>query len=86
MIEYIMLQNENLLVKWCEELGSDWQCIYKELLYMLGNFILMCYNFCYSDRFFVEKCDIEDGFKYSLFYLNIGFGQCEKWDEVVIYV
>ncbi len=83
-IEHIMPQNENLSAKWREELGSDWQRIHKELLHTLGNLTLTRYNSRYSDRPFAEKRDIEDGFKHSPLYLNIGLGQCEKWDEAAI--
>ena len=79
-IEHIMPQNENLSAKWREELGSDWQRVHKEL----GNLPLTRYNSRYSDRPFAEKRDIEDGFKHSPLYLNIGLGQCEKWDEAAI--
>ncbi len=84
-IEHIMPQNENLSAKWREELGSDWQRIHKELLHTLGNLTLTRYNSRYSDRPFAEKRDIEDGFKHSPLYLNIGLGQCEKWDEAAIH-
>ncbi len=83
-IEHIMPQNENLSAKWREELGSDWQRVHKELLHTLGNLTLTRYNSRYSDRPFAEKRDIEDGFKHSPLYLNIGLGQCEKWDEAAI--
>ncbi|MCV5179195.1 HNH endonuclease family protein, partial [Escherichia coli] len=84
-IEHIMPQNENLSAKWREELGSDWQRVHKELLHTLGNLTLTRYNSRYSDRPFAEKRDIEDGFKHSPLYLNIGLGQCEKWDEAAIH-
>ncbi|MEC9604394.1 DUF1524 domain-containing protein [Escherichia marmotae] len=84
-IEHIMPQNENLSAKWREELGSDWQRVHKELLHTLGNLTLTRYNSRYSDRSFAEKRDIEEGFKHSPLYLNIGLGQCEKWDEAAIH-
>lgn len=51
----------------------------------MGNLTLTRYNSRYSDRPFAEKRDIEDGFKHSPLYLNIGLGQCEKWDEAAIH-
>ena len=54
-------------------------------MHTLGNLTLTRYNSRYSDRHFAEKRDIEDGFKHSPLYLNIGLGQCEKWDEAAIH-
>ncbi len=83
-IEHIMPQNENMSAKWREELGNDWQRVHKDLLHTLGNLTLTAYNSRYSDRIFVEKRDIEGGFRQSPLHLNAGLGQCEKWDESAI--
>lgn len=83
-IEHIMPQNENLSAKWREELGSDWQRIHKERLHTLGNLTLTGYNSRYSDKAFVEKRDIDGGFKESPLHLNAGLGLCEKWDEAAM--
>lgn len=83
-IEHIMPQNENLSLKWREALGGDWQRIHKERLHTLGNLTLTGYNSQYSDKTFIEKRDIDGGFKQSPLHLNTGLGQCENWDEAAM--
>lgn len=39
----------------------------------------------YLESIQVHFLNIEDGFKHSPLYLNIGLGQCEKWDEAAIH-
>ena len=38
----------------------------------------------YSDRPFVEKLDVEGGFRVSPLRLNVGIGSLERWDEQAI--
>jgi uncharacterized protein with ParB-like and HNH nuclease domain/predicted transport protein len=87
-IEHILPQNENLLPKWREALGSDWQRVQQTWLHTLGNLTLTAYNADYSDRPFVEKRDMPDapekGLKQSPLKLNQGLGVLETWDEGAI--
>ncbi|WP_254564795.1 DUF262 domain-containing protein [Oscillatoria sp. HE19RPO] len=83
-IEHIMPQNENLAPAWKTSLGPDWQRIQKTYLHTLGNLTLTAYNSKYSDKPFVEKRDMEKGFKESPLKLNQGLGQVEQWDENAI--
>lgn len=76
-IEHIMPQN--MTPAWQEALGEDWQSIHDRYLHTLGNLTLTGYNPEYSDRPFLEKRDIEGGFKDSPLRLNQGIGQLEKW-------
>lgn len=62
-IEHIMPQNPNLSEEWKRELGADWERIQESWLHTLGNLTLTGYNSEYSDRPFVEKRDMENGFK-----------------------
>lgn len=83
-IEHIMPQNENLAPAWKTSLGPDWQRIQKTYLHTLGNLTLTAYNSKYSDKSFLEKRDMEKGFKESPLKLNQGLGQIEQWDENAI--
>ena len=80
-IEHIMPQNPKLTAKWQESLGAEWQRVQKTWLHTLGNLTLTGYNSEYSDRPFIEKRDMEGGFKESPLKLNEGLGTLETWDE-----
>ena len=83
-IEHIMPQNENLSPAWQESLGENWEDVHSELLHTLGNLTLTGYNSEYSDRPFVEKRDMEGGFRQSPLLLNRELGSFEKWDKEAI--
>lgn len=83
-IEHIMPQNENLSAKWREDLGPDWEQVHDTKLHTLGNLTLTGYNSEYSDRPFLEKRDMQGGFKASPLRLNEGLGVVEVWDEAAI--
>jgi uncharacterized protein with ParB-like and HNH nuclease domain/predicted transport protein len=83
-IEHILPQNEDLNSAWQSALGPEWQRIQQTWLHTLGNLTLTGYNSEYSDRPFVEKRDMEGGFKQSPLKLNEGLAQLEKWDEGTI--
>lgn len=83
-IEHIMPQNEVLSTAWKTELGEDWQRIHQEYLHTLGNLTLTGYNSEYSDRPFIEKRDMEGGFRESPIRLNEGMAAVDKWNEDAI--
>ena len=83
-IEHIMPQNENLSPAWRSMLGEDWQTVHERLLHTLGNLTLTGYNPEYSDKPFVDKRDMEGGFKDSPLRLNQGLGQLDTWNEAAI--
>lgn len=87
-IEHIMPQNENLSIKWREDLGDDWKRIQQTWLHTLGNLTLTAYNSDFSDRTFNEKRDMpgvpDKGLKLSPLKLNQGLGALGKWDEAAI--
>ncbi len=80
-IEHILPQNENLSKKWQESLGPNWKEVQETWLHTLGNLTLTGYNSEYSDRPFLEKRDMDGGFKQSPLHLNEGLGMLDKWDE-----
>ena len=83
-IEHILPQNEQLSAAWRSALGTKWQHIQQTWLHTLGNLTLTGYNSEYSDRPFIEKRDMEGGFKQSPLKLNEGLGQLEEWNEDAI--
>jgi uncharacterized protein with ParB-like and HNH nuclease domain/predicted transport protein len=83
-IEHILPQNESLSTKWREMLGPDWHRIQETWLHTLGNLTLTGYNSEYSDRSFLEKRDMDGGFKESPLKLNEGLGTLDTWDEAAI--
>mgnify|MGYP001045790288 CR=1 FL=1 len=78
-IEHIMPQT--LSDEWKKELGSDWELVYQKYLDTLGNLTLTGYNPEYSNKLFIEKRDMEKGFKDSGLQLNRGLAKLEKWTE-----
>jgi len=80
-IEHIMPQNENLSDEWKLALGENWDLIHEKYLHTIGNLTLTGYNPELSDRPFIEKRDIEGGFKDSPIRLNRGLADLSEWDE-----
>ena len=87
-IEHILPQNENLSSAWKTALGPEWERVQQTWLHTLGNLTLTGYNSDYSDRSFIEKCDMpsdsEKGLKLSPLKLNQGLGQLDQWNEDAI--
>ena len=83
-IEHILPQNENLSARWQDELGPDWQRVQETWLHTLGNLTLTGYNAEYSDRPFLEKREMEGGFRESPLRLNEGLRSLDKWNEAAI--
>ena len=80
-IEHIMPQNKNLSEKWKQDLGADWKRIHETWLHTLGNLTLTGYNSEYSDKCFIEKRDMENGFKDSPIKLNQTLRNINVWNE-----
>lgn len=78
-IEHIMPQT--LSEKWKTSLGENWETIHQQYLHTMANLTLTGYNSQYSNLTFVEKRDMEKGFKDSAFRLNNYVKDCEKWTE-----
>lgn len=83
-IEHIMPQNPNLSEEWKQELGPEWKRIHETWLHTLGNLTLTGYNSEYSDRSFVEKRDMENGFKDSPIKMNQTLRNIDVWNEGAI--
>lgn len=83
-IEHIMPQNPNLSEGWKQELGPEWKRIHETWLHTLGNLTLTGYNSEYSDRLFLEKRNMENGFKDSPIRMNQTLRNIETWNEDAI--
>lgn len=83
-IEHILPQNQNLPDRWKQDLGSEWERVQETWLHTLGNLTLTGYNSEYSDHPFIEKRDMEGGFRDSPLKVNEGLGTCEVWNETAI--
>ena len=76
-IEHIMPQHLSPL--WQHELGNEFETIHNTWLHRLANLTLTAYNSKYSNRSFVDKRDIKDGFKDSGFKMNQKIAFKDKW-------
>ena len=83
-IEHIMPQNPNLSEGWRQDLGADWKNIQKTYLHTIGNLTLTAYNSEMSDKTFIEKLDMEGGFKESALRLNSYLVKLMEWNEAHI--
>ncbi len=80
-IEHIMPQNKDLSAEWRKELGTNWKEIHKKYLNTIGNLTLTGYNSEMSDRPFMEKMNMDGGFKQSAFRLNSYVVLQTNWAE-----
>lgn len=78
-IEHIMPQA--LSTSWQQDLGDDFAEIQARWLNSMANLTLTAYNSKYSNRRFVKKRDMENGFKQSGFRINGFVCQQEAWGE-----
>ena len=78
-IEHIMPQT--LSSKWKATLGDDWERIHEQYLHTMANLTLTGYNSQYSNLTFIEKRNMQKGFKDSAFRLNYFVKSCEQWTE-----
>ncbi len=83
-VEHIMPQNENLSAAWQAELGSEWKLVQQTWQHTLGNLTLTGYNSEYRDRPFIQKRDMDGGFKNSPLNLNKDLNQVTVWNESAI--
>jgi uncharacterized protein with ParB-like and HNH nuclease domain/predicted transport protein len=83
-IEHIMPQSDNLSAAWRTDLGEEWERVRETYLHTLGNLTLTGYNSEYSDRPFIEKRDMEGGFRQSPLRVNTCLGELDTWNEDTI--
>lgn len=83
-IEHIMPRTLN--DTWRSELGAEYQRIHSDWLNTIANLTLTGYNSKYSNRPFIEKRDIENGFKDSCLRLNKYLEESNHWTEIELKV
>ena len=76
-IEHIMPQH--LTPAWIRELGTDYAAIHETWLHRLANLTLTGYNSKYSNSAFLEKRDMQNGFRDSHLHMNVWIGQQVHW-------
>lgn len=72
---------QTLSDQWKKDLGPEWERIHQTYLHTMANLTLTVYNSQYSNLTFLEKRDMEKGFKESAFRLNNYVKFCDKWTE-----
>lgn len=80
-IEHIMPQNDDLCDEWKKMLGDDWEKVHNEYLHTIGNLTLTNYNSEMSDKPFLEKMEMEGGFKETNIRLNKYVVKQTEWTE-----
>ena len=78
-IEHIMPQT--LTTAWKQALGEDWEAIQEKWLHTISNLTLTGYNSNYSNKSYLEKKTMKNGFIDSGIRLNHFIAQFDKWDE-----
>ena len=78
-VEHIMPQT--LSNSWMQDLGEGYEDIHEKWLNSMANLTLTAYNSKYSNRRFVDKRDMEDGFRQSGFRLNQLVCEQDSWGE-----
>lgn len=81
-IEHIMPQT--LTKSWVSSLGENFHQIHERWLHTLGNITLTGYNSKMNNKPFIEKRDMEKGFKDSRLSLNKYLREIDKWNEETI--
>ncbi len=83
-IEHIMPQKEKLTEEWKKELGANWEEIHEKYLHVLGNLTITGYNSKLGYKPFLEKRDMEGGFREAPFKLNNMIRDLDNWNDIEI--
>lgn len=78
-VEHIMPQR--LTQEWKSQLGDKFQVIHEQWLNRIANLTITGYNLKYSNKPFLEKKNMDDGFTVSPLFLNRFVAQCDQWGE-----
>ncbi|WP_055070024.1 DUF262 domain-containing protein [Clostridium massiliamazoniense] len=78
-IEHIMPRT--LTPSWKSSLGKNYNEVYNKYINTIGNLTLTGYNSKYSNKSFIEKRNMENGFKESRLRLNKYLGTIDCWNE-----
>ena len=83
-VEHVMPQDVRGSGEWREMLGGDWEAAHETWLHRLGNLTLTGYNSELSNRPFLAKRDMKNGFRESPFRLNRDIGEQGQWTATEI--
>ena len=78
-IEHIMPQT--LSAVWKQALGENYEQIQEHWLHTIANLTLSGYNYAYSNRTFLEKKNMDNGFAQSGLRLNQYVAKFDQWTE-----
>ncbi|WP_297638440.1 DUF262 domain-containing HNH endonuclease family protein [uncultured Clostridium sp.] len=78
-IEHIMPQT--LTPQWKKMLGENYKEVYEKYIGTIGNLTLTGYNSNMSNKAFIEKRDMKNGFKESRLKLNKYVAELDQWNE-----
>lgn len=78
-VEHIMPQT--LSSGWIQDLGDAYEAVHEKWLNSMANLTLTAYNSKYSNRRFLEKRDMKDGFKDFGFRINDYVRRQSEWGE-----
>lgn len=82
MYEHVMPQTLSSI--WKKDLGEHFSQIHEQYLHTLGNATLTAYNSKMSNKPFIEKVNMEKGFRESRLWLNQSIAKLDKWGETEI--
>lgn len=80
-LEHILPQNKNLSNEWKVSLGENWKSIQEQFVHTIGNLTITGYNSKLSDKPFLAKRDMKNGFRECPARLNYGLRNLEIWNE-----
>ncbi|WP_170291991.1 DUF262 domain-containing protein [Heliobacterium mobile] len=83
-IEHIMPQTKDLSIEWKMSLGDEWRHVHGKYLHTIGNLTLTGYNSEMGKKSFIEKRDMEKGFRDSPVRLNDSLKNLTTWNEAEI--
>lgn len=78
-VEHVMPQTLN--DDWKSKLGDDWEELHTQYLHTLPNLTLTGYNPKYSNKSFLEKKSMENGFDQSPLLINELIRKSENWNR-----
>ena len=70
---------QHLTPQWVSVLGDDYEEIHETWLHRLSNLTLTAYNSKYSNNSFIDKRDMDKGFRQSGLRMNTWIASKEKW-------
>lgn len=80
-LSYEHIMPQTLTQQWKKELGERHVQIHEQYLHTIGNATLTAYNPKLSNKPFLDKVNMEKGFRESRLWLNHSLAKLSKWGE-----